>query len=407
MNHHYLDWAVIGVVIYAYTLLSKRLKTTPVSGALVFLITGFILGPSALGWLHVNVTSESLKTLAELTLALILFTDAAKANLSVLRNSARLPMLLLLLGLPLTILLGFAVARWIFPELSLAEAAILAVVLAPTDAALGQAVVTNPLVPAAIREDLSDESGLNDGICVPFLLALLAMAIGGDNQPSGGLSAAALLVRLFIEQLGLGVLVGGVTALVGTRLRDVCRRRDWIGDDWQPLLAIAMAFTAFSAAQQLGGSGFIAAFVAGLVYGGLSRATKEEELVAAESAGDVLSLMTWVAFGCAVVPLVLTRFTWTALIYGLLSLTLVRMIPVAVATAGLLKDPWSKLFVGWFGPRGLASVVFAVMVVDAGVPHGRMMAITVAVTVMLSIFAHGLTSVGVVRRYGNWMTAQS
>ena len=407
MTHPYLDWAIIGAVTYAYGLFSKRLKRTPISGALVFLITGFVLGPSLLGWLQIDVTAEKLRTTAELTLALILFTDAARANLPVLRNSARLAMRLLVLGLPLTILLGFAAARWILPDLSLVEAAILAVVLAPTDAALGQAVVTHPLVPVVIREDLSVESGLNDGICVPVLLALLAIAERGDSLPIGGVAGLALLARLFFAQLGLGVLVGGVAALVGSCGSDFCRRRDWIDPDWLPLLAIALPFTAFSLAQQVGGSGFIAAFVAGLVYGGLSQAHKKEELVAAESAGAVLSLMTWVAFGCAVVPLALAQFSGMALLYGLLSLTLVRMLPVALVSSGLVPAPWSPLFVGWFGPRGLASIVFAVMVVDADLPHGRMIAMTVATTVMLSIVAHGLSAVSLVKRYGHWMAARS
>ncbi len=402
MIHRYLDMAIIAVVVYLYCLVSARLRSSPISGALVFLLLGVLLGPDVLGWLSIKATSEHLKVIAELTLSLILFTDAANSNLPVLRRNTRLPIRLLALGLPLTILLGVVVGAVLFPDLQLVEVAILSVVLAPTDAALGQPVVANPLVPEAIREDLSVESGLNDGICVPLLLALLAMAT--QAAPGGG--SLALLGQLFLQQLGLGLLVGGLITLLAVWGRDRCRERNWISDDWQPLQAIALPLTCFAVAQEIGGSGFIACFAGGLVYGALTGRSKAEELVAAEATGDALSLVTWVIFGSAVALRAINQLTASTLLYALLSLTVVRMLPVALAMQGMGRDLPTGLFVGWFGPRGLASVVFAVLVLDADLPHGQQLVSVVAFTILLSILAHGLSASPLASRYGRWMKEQ-
>ncbi len=401
MSNGYLDLAIIAIVVYLYCLVSARLRSSPISGALVFLVLGVLLGPSVLGWLSINATSENLKVIAELTLAMILFTDAANANLPVLRRNTRLPVRLLALGLPLTILLGVVVGAVLFPDLQLVEVAILSVVLAPTDAALGQPVVSNPLVPAAIREDLSVESGLNDGICVPLLLALLAMA--GQAVPGG--ETLSLLGVLFVQQLGLGLLLGGTITFAAVWGRDRCRERSWISDDWQPLLAIALPFTCFAVAQELGGSGFIACFTGGLLYGALTGRSKAEELVAAEATGDSLSLVTWVAFGSASAVVAVSQLTWSTMAYAVLSLTVVRMVPVALVMGGMGRDLPTKLFVGWFGPRGLASIVFAVLVLDAALPHGRQIVSVVTFTILLSILAHGLSASPLAGRYGRWMKA--
>ena len=401
MKDGYLDLAIIAIIVYLYGLVSARLRSSPLSGALVFLVLGVLLGPAVLGWLSIRPTSENLKVIAELTLSLILFTDAANANLPVLRRNTRLPVRLLALGLPLTILLGVVVGAVLFPDLQLMEVAILSVVLAPTDAALGQQVVSNPLVPAAIREDLSVESGLNDGICVPLLMALLAMA--GQAVPGG--ETLSFLGVLFVQQLGLGLLLGGTITLAAVWGRDRCRQGRWISDDWQPLLAIALPFTCFAVAQELGGSGFIACFTGGLLYGALTGRSKAEELVAAEATGDSLSLVTWVAFGSASAVVAVSQLSWSTLAYAVLSLTVVRMVPVALVMGGIGRDLPTKLFVGWFGPRGLASIVFAVLVLDAALPHGRQIVTVVTFTILLSILAHGLSASPLAGRYGRWMKA--
>ena len=398
MFQSYADWAIIAVFIVFYSLIAKAIGRTWISDAMVFVGAGFLLGDDGLGWLHFNVTSENLETIVELTLALILFTDAANANLPVLKNSLRLPWRLLAIGLPLTIALGFGVSSLLFPQFSWVEAALLAVMLAPTDAALGKAVVSNTQVPDNIREDLNVESGLNDGICVPLLLSLLAIA---DSQQIQG-SPTSLLVSLFLQQIGIGVLISVSFAFIATQMRHFFLKKNWAASDWQPVLPIALAVACFATSQQLGGSGFIACFVGGLMFGGLNRQQRESLLMAAEGTGDALSLITWVAFGSSIVVLVFAQITWQAVVYGVLSLTLVRMVPVAIALFRLKQNLYTVLFAGWFGPRGLASIVFAVMVLDARLPYSQEIAVVVSLTIIFSVIAHGLSATPLANRYGRW-----
>lgn len=403
MIHGYLQWSVLAIAVLGYSLLSGRLQRTPLSASFLFLVIGWLLGPDGLGLLKIRLESENLRTIAEFTLALILFTDAAKAQLTVLRDSARLPVRLLGLGLPLSIVLGALLAGWLFPSFTPLEACLLGVSLAPTDAALGQPVVTNPQVPAPIREDLSAESGLNDGICVPFLLFLLSLT-AGQTDPVGGLGQ---LGNFFVGAIGGGMLVGVGVTLVVCAARETCIRRGWIAADWQPVLAVATAMLCFTLAQLIGGSGFIACFCGGLLFGGISPRHKEEQLVAAEGTGDVLSVVTWLIFGAAVFGRALVAITPLNLLYALLSLTVVRMLPVALAMRGLGLQRATVLFVGWFGPRGLASIVFGVLLLDAGLPHGNALADVIAITVTLSVVAHGLSAQGLAERYGRLINAHS
>ncbi|WP_259722644.1 cation:proton antiporter [Synechococcus sp. CS-1328] len=234
---------------------------------------------------------------------------------------------------------------------------------------------------------------------MPVLLSLLAMAQKGSGAGDG----VVLLGWLFLEQVGLGLLLGCGLAFVAARCRDLCLRRRWITSDWQPVLAIALPVCCFALAQQLGGSGFIACFCGGLTFGGLTpQERKQEDLMAAEATADVLSLLTWVAFGCAVVALSFRQLSSITLLYGLLSLTLVRMVPVALATVGLRIGLWTTRFVGWCGPRGLASTVFGLLVLDSELPHASTIASIAASTVLLSIVAHGLSALGLVARYGRF-----
>jgi NhaP-type Na+/H+ or K+/H+ antiporter len=244
MINFHNDWAILAVFAFIYSIIAGRLGRTWISDAMVFVAFGLLCGPYGLGVLHLSVNSENLRLIAELTLALVLFIDAANANLTVLKSTVRLPCRLLLVGLPLTILVGFGVGRLLFPDFSLLEAAILATMLAPTDAALGKAVVSNPQVPTNIREDLNVESGLNDGICVPILLALLAFA---TNQNTEG-STSQLLLHLFTEEIGIGVLVGASLVVLGIQLAKFAIERNWLSETWQqasvPTLAIALIIVA-------------------------------------------------------------------------------------------------------------------------------------------------------------------
>jgi sodium/hydrogen antiporter len=382
--------AVLFAFAFLYSLVGARLERTPVAGAIVFTGFGLLVGPLGAGLLSTG-QPEGLRFLAELTLALVLFIDAASANLGVLSRNRGIPARLLLVGLPLTILLGFGAGALLFPALGWAGWALLGTMLAPTDAALGKAVVTNQAVPAPIREALNVESGLNDGICVPLLLILLAIAA----VPGGGAHGMGVVIQhhFFLKEIGIGMVVGALMAMGGQRAIRFAGLRGWISDSWRQLPVVALAFTIFGTAQTLGGSGFIACFVGGLLAGALSTRQKHEFLQAAEGTGDAFGLLTWVVFGAAVVGQAIDRLTWQILAYALLSLTLVRMLPVYLAMAGSATEPKGRLFLGWFGPRGLASVVFALMVLDAGVADSDTLTATVAWTVILSVVAHGITAV--------------
>jgi NhaP-type Na+/H+ or K+/H+ antiporter len=384
----YETLAILAVFIFLYSTASGGLERTPINGALIFTAFGLALGPLGLGVLSLDVDKEGLRTLAELTLALVLFTDASNANLGVLKKNIGIAQRLLLIGLPLTILLGFGVGVLVFDGLTLLEIAILATMLAPTDAALGKAVVTNESVPSNIREGLNVESGLNDGICVPILFVFLALVTATDAETS----TPVLAMKLVAEEIGIGVAVGvGLTVLgswLGTRFAD----RGWITETWRQLPVPALAVACFAVAQWLGGSGFIAAFTGGLLFGGLAKRHKHKLLLAAEGTGDTLALITWVVFGAAVVGQSVGSFTWEVVLYALLSLTVVRMLPVFLVLAGVRLQASEKLFMGWFGPRGLASIVFAVIVLNEHLPGGGTIAMTAVCTILLSVVAHGISA---------------
>ncbi len=349
----YENLAVLAGLVFIYSLVAGRVERMPLSGPIVFMVFGLVCGPLGLGLLKLGGDDETLRTLAELTLALVLFTDAANAKLEVLKRYREIPQRLLLIGLPLSILLGFGVAVAIFDGLTLFELAILATMLAPTDAALGKAVVSNPAVPSEVREGLNVESGLNDGICVPILLVFLALATGGAGD--GGTLGLAL--RLVAQEIGIGLAVGLGLAFVGSWLLKRCAQRKWITETWAQLPVVGLALLCFAVAQLLGGSGFIGSFSGGMLFGALTKRRKEDLLRAAEGTGDTLALVTWVLFGAGVVGQSMGHFSWQILLYAFLSLTLIRMLPVYLVMAGMGMKADTKLFLGWFGPRGLASIV--------------------------------------------------
>jgi len=384
----YQDLAILALFILVYSAIAGRVERTWVSGPIVFTTFGLLIGPVGLDLLSFKADGETIRTLAELTLALVLFTDAASADLPVLRRTEALPARLLLIGLPLTILLGFGVGVLLFEKLSLFEVALLATMLAPTDAALGKAVVTNEAVPNAVRQGLNVESGLNDGICVPILFVFLALATGKGGE-GGPWQLAMVLVA---KEIGIGLAVGLVLTTMATLLLKFAKGQQWLTHTWIQVPVVALAFGCFAVAQFLGGSGFIAAFSGGLLFGGLAKQHREELLLAAEGTGDTLALITWVIFGSAVVGQAVGHFSWLILLYAVLSLTAIRMLPVFVVLTGLGVSNEGKLFMGWFGPRGLASIVFGVIVLNANLPNSGPIAMTVVCTIMLSILTHGVTA---------------
>ena len=384
----YENAAILAAVVLIYSAAAGRVERSWLSGPILFTVFGLVLGPAGFGVLQLQLTSENLRTLAELALSMVLFTDAARADLGVVRRTVALPDRLLLIGLPLTIVLGFLVGLVVFPGIDILEVALLAALLAPTDAALGAPVVSNAAVPSATREALNLESGLNDGICVPVVIILLDFAIG--HEITGGTAQHILFV--VTEEIGIGLLTGLVLTGLAAVLLKFAVRRGWSGMHWEHIPVVALAALCFTAAQALGGSGFIACFTGGLLFGSLQGERKQELLGGATSTGEVLALLTWVAFGGPVLGRLLGQITWQAALYAVLSLTVIRMLPVFLSLAGTGMSTGRKLFIGWFGPRGLASIVFAVIVFDAGLPGRSTLAVTTACTVLLSVIVHGMTA---------------
>lgn len=386
----YENLAIFVVFIFLYSIITKGLERTPISGAIVFTAFGLLFGPLGLGLLKLEVDAEFLRTLAELTLVLVLFTDGANANLGVLKQSFRIPRRLLLIGLPITILLGFGVGVLFFHDLTLLEIAILATLLAPTDAALAKPVVTNKSVPANIREGLNFESGINDGICVPVLLILLTLATNSGHEAS----TPMLALKLVSEEIGIGIAVGSVLTALSVWLIKIFARKGWSSETWRQLPVVSLAVACFAIAQILGGSGFIASFVGGLLFGWFAKDSeyKHVYLLAAEGTADTFALITWVIFGAAVVGHSVDQLNWRILVYALLSLTLIRMLPVFLSLTKLNLRKKDKLFIGWFGPRGLASIVFGIIVINKNLPGGTTIKLTVVSTIILSIIGHGLSA---------------
>ncbi len=392
----YLNISVLAGIVFLYSISSGWFEKTSFNGALIFTIVGLLVGPLGLNILHLDVDAELLKVLAELTLALVLFTDASNANLKVLKQHLTIPQRLLLIGLPVTIVVGFVTGYLLFDNLTLIEIAILATMLAPTDAALGKAVVTDGAVPESIREGLNVESGLNDGICVPILFVFLALAV--KTASDGSESTWVMVTRLVVENIGIGIAVGGGFTLLACWLLKKFARNMYITESWCQLPIVALSVLCFSIAQCLGGSGFIASFVGGLLFGWIAKKHKHKLLLAAEGIGDTLALITWVLFGAVVVGHTITHFNWSIIVYALLSLTIIRIVPVLLSLIGTNLRTDERLFVGWFGPRGLASVVFGVIVLGYELPGGNTIVLTAVCTIILSIVLHGVTAKTFIRK---------
>ena len=395
-----MEWAlaIVALALLGVASISRRLSGTPVTPTMLFVAIGLLVGPQVLDGIDLSSTGSTVQVLAEATLALVLFCDASRIDLGQLRRDAGVPLRLLGIGLPLTIALGAVAAAAIFGQITVAEAVILAIVLAPTDAALGQAVVTEPRIPPRIRQGLNVESGLNDGICVPLLFAAVAVA-DVESDISGGRSAATLL----LEEIGYGVVGGVVAGLLVAAIVIHAGRRNLIAGEWRHVIPAAGAVLAYGIAVALHGSGFIAAFVAGMVFRMALGRDPGDLNELSEQVGNVLNAVTFVLFGAILLAPALGELSWELALYALLSLTVVRMVPVAVAMWGSRARPPTRGFLGWFGPRGLASIVFALIVVEESqLPHEDLIVLAIYLTVGLSVFAHGLTAAPLADRYARW-----
>jgi NhaP-type Na+/H+ or K+/H+ antiporter len=389
---------VIGTLLFLYAAVSKRLSTTLVTGPMLFVTVGLIIGSSGLGVLDVEIDAEAITLLFEATLALVLFSDAATINSSNWRKEAPIPGRLLSWGLLLTIVFGTAAAMVIFTDIDLWAAGLIAVILAPTDAALGQAVISNPRVPQSIRQALNVESGLNDGIALPIILVLLSAA----EESASGISFGTLMSFIGQELLiaaAVGIAIGWIGATILVR----AAKRGWVSPLWLQIGTLSLAAAAYSLAVMWGGSGFIAVWLAGLVLGRTTRGKLEEVSGFSETLGSALTMTSFLVFGAFILGTVLGDLTWQIAVYAVLSLTAIRMIPVALAMIGSGLNRVSVLYLGWFGPRGLASIIFAGLVIEGSeIPHSSLIVTVAMVTVGVSVYAHGATSWIGSESYANW-----
>ncbi|MFT5235990.1 MAG: NhaP-type Na+/H+ or K+/H+ antiporter [Shewanella sp.] len=386
---------IIALLVLLYGYISKALSRLNISGPMVFTCFGLLLSPLGLNLTQVEVDSSFVKIIVEIALVLVLFADAALLDFKLLKQSWKIPARLLFIGLPITIVVGTFVATLIFPEEPLTYLLLLALLLTPTDAALGKAVVTDPKVPARIRLSINVESGLNDGIVFPIVLTVVAMIISGltEAQDNGWMGYV-------VEQIIFGALVGGAVGYLGTKLTMKSVEKGWMELSYENLIPIALAILSFYLAESVGGNGFIAAFFAGLYAGNTSEKTRQHIEDFTETEGELFVLMSFFLFGLVFVPVTLPYITFDVVLYAFLSLTVLRILPVMICLIGAKLDLATMAFIAWFGPRGIASILYVLIVVHKiGTMEGyETIYAVVTLTVLMSILAHGLTA----QPFANW-----
>lgn len=386
--------ALVGLLVFAWAATSGALARRNVTGPFVFAVAGYLLANPSWGPVTVDVDTSSIHAIAEVTLALLLFTDAARVNVRELKAEPGLPVRLLGIGLPLSVAAGAAVAALVF-DLPWGLALFLGAALAPTDAALSVQVINDERIPMRLRRSLNVESGLNDGIVTPIVTVAIAVAASQLGQTSESVSiefGSALL------ELGVGVVVGLVLGAMGALVLNRVSQQGWIAPGGRRMAALALALSALAVTLALEGNGFIAAFVAGIAFGALADREAfdvEQTNELPELGGELLALVVWFLFGASLLPIAFEHFDASVAVYALLSLTVVRMLPVALSMLGGGLDRPTTLFLAWFGPRGLASVVFALLAIEElgktdPAANGAIAAVTL--TVAASILLHGLST---------------
>ncbi len=394
--HEYPILIFAALLIFVYGLFSRLSERSPISAAMVFVSVGLIASPLGFDLVEIGMKAPTVRVLAELTLILVLFVDASTIDLPSLVKVKGLPFRLLFIGLPLTMVLGIVLALPLFWSMNIWAVALMALILSPTDAALGMPVVTSPLVPLKIREAINVESGLNDGIVLPPILACIAALSVSAAERHGAHFWIVFVLRQFIFGPLIGAFVGGL----GGRLVDAASRRNWINPTFQRLASCSLAIMAYALAEEFHGNGFIAAFFGGMLLGVRTPEVRERIHEFGEAEGQQLAAFVFLMFGLAAVPAAAKHWDIAAWIYALLSLTIIRMLPVAVGLWGTGLTKFSVAFVGWFGPRGIASVLYLLIVVnELGLQGYERMLSVIILTVLLSVFLHGITAVPLSRLY--------
>lgn len=391
-------------LVVLYGVIAVRLDRASITMPLVFVLISAIIGPYMLGWIQFPANSSIVERLTEITLALLLFADASTLDFSKVRESAKLPARLLLIGFPLTVMLGAVIAFILFPQQGIGFALLMGAILAPTDAALGLPIFNNPRVPVRIRTALNVESGLNDGFATPLVTLFIAMTIAEEGSRQGGWLLDSLM------QIGLAVVAGIVIGLIGGYLFHMANKHHWTSERALQIGNLALALTCYYGSLMLGGNGFIAVFIGGLMFGYATRRELMEATEFTETTGSVLSLLVWTLFGASIVIPLFQHFNAMAFLFAVLALTAVRMIPVAIALRGTQMRTDTVLMMGWLGPRGLASVVFTLIAYDslaeAQLNTGLLLAMA-GWTIFLSVVFHALSAVPLAAWYARRLETAS
>jgi NhaP-type Na+/H+ or K+/H+ antiporter len=380
------DLAIVAALVFGWGTLSARLERFDVTAPITFVLAGLLLTHGPLAFLSMAPSKELIKELAEFTLALVLFSDASRVGLHELRADAGMYLRLLGAALPVTIGLGTLLAFALDSSAGIWLALLVGAALAPTDAALGAGMMVNPMVPARIRRLINVESGLNDGIATPFVSVALAGAATAGEVAGHGPAAA-------LAELALGVVVGVVVGGGGGLVVSAARKRGWVAEGFAGPAALGLAVCAYATSVAVHGNGFIAAFVGGLAFGTASGRRGEPLVPFVEETGALVSLLVWLTFGAVAVAPAVEVLNWQIVLYAVLSLTVIRMAPVAVALVGSGLDRATIALVAWFGPRGLASVVFCLLALEElGSQAAHHAAAVISFTVVLSVVVHGATA---------------
>src|SRR6478609_9660720 len=402
------DVSVIAIAVFAaavllYAACSDVLDRRHVTAPMVFVVVG-----AGIGLLLAHSPEPGqVRTLAELTLALVLFHDAAELQPRELIHDTGVCARLLLVGLPLTMASGYFLARWLFPDVNVWFALLLAAALTPPDAGLGAATVLNPVVPVRVRRVLNVESGLNDGLTTPIVLFALAAA-----GSSGGHEIGSAL-----RELAIGVVVGVVAGALAGFVLSRANTHHLMQNALVPVGTVAVPLLCYYGAVGAEGNGFVAAFVSGTAFAavagaGLGGRTSEDKgpvedrhpLELTADASTLLGYAVWSLFGVILIAHVGDYETAAGLLFAVLSLTVLRMVPVALVLLGTGFRRQTRMFIGWFGPRGLASVVFALIDIEEYPDNTELRQVTgaIALTVLLSVVLHGATADVGAQRYGAW-----
>ena len=386
----------VAFIILLYGFFSRSLENYNISGPMVFMFVGIALSPLIFNVAHLDIDDNIVKTVAEIALIIVLFSDSSTINIKKFKDQWKIPTRLLLIGLPLTIVFSTYAGTLFFPDESLISLLLVALILAPTDAALGKAVVVDKSIPLPIRSAINVESGLNDGIVFPLLITVVALIVGHKE-----LGEDSSWILYLLAQISIGSMIGAFNGYVGAKLLTKAIHHNWIRESYRNLSPISLAILSFYFAEYFGGNGFISAFVAGVFFGSFSQVIDIQTEAFLEGSGEILILISFLVFGLTFIPSTIAYVEGSVVGYALLSLTLFRMLPVALSLTGLKLSLATKLFIGWFGPRGIASILYVMIVMQTILDiqgHEKLYA-TITLTIFLSIVLHGLSAKPFVKIY--------